>query len=389
MVSEEDDKIIHEIIEQSDFDHIVVDSFVNGDSAADTAAYHFFARSQMPAGTAAKSGLSSSFTEIAEFTPGKCTACFKCISLCPDSAIKAKIIPESEIGFFVEEFANEITGENNLKQQFVKINIPSSAEGNEDGKLIIAIDPDKCKGCSVCSDICNDEAFSLKKRADKITEEKISLFKFFETLPETEKYYIGDKDILRISLLNESFLFTGGTNSCPGCSEQIAVKNLLNISGYMYGKESIGIVNALSCSRYYTSDYPFNPFMVPCINTGTEHALPLALGLRVRWDRAGWGDKKLWVLANEEIWNMIGNPEEMMYSGISGIKILIINRKIYTGNERGKIINNLESSKKIFYRNISLNDPGIMLKGIRSANEFSGPVIIETGCSCTDSVRTA
>ena len=386
MVSE-DNKIIHEIIEQSDFDHIVVDSFVNGNAAADTAAYHFFARSQMPAGTSAKNEVSSSFTEIAEFNPVKCTACFKCIPLCPDSAIKAKVIPESEIDFFVEEFENEITGEQILKQQFVEVKIPSSLNGKEGGILIIAIDPSKCKGCNVCSDGCSDGAFSLVKKSKKITEEKITLNRFFETLPETEKHYIGDKDLLKASLSNESFLFTGGTNSCAGCMEQAAIKNLFNISGYQYGKENTGIVNALSCSRYYTSNYPFNPFMVPCINTNARHALPLALGLRARWDQAGWGAKKLWVLANEEIWNVIGNPGDLTYSGIPGIKLFIINRKINSGSKQDKITKKPEGIKKIFYRNINLNDPETLYKEIRSANEFSGPVIIETGCDCPDTVR--
>lgn len=386
MVNEIEDKIAHELIDPLDFDHIVVDSFINGNPGTDTAAYHFFARSQMPGGTAAKNGLSTSFTEIAGFNPEKCTGCLKCISMCPDSAIKAKVIPESEIEFFVEEFKDGINDASIFNNQFADISIPSSTKGKESGKLIIAIDPYKCKGCNVCTDYCKEGAFSLIKKDDKNLESKTSLFGFFGTLPETEKDYISDKDILKISLSTESCLFTGGTKSCAGCMEQTVIKNLLNITGYQYGKENTGIVNALGCSMSYTSDYPFNPFMVPCINTGPDHAIAVARGLRARWGQIGWANKKLWVLTNERFWNNPANQEEISCKDTSGIKILVINRKPGSVNGTPKNTNKPESIKKIYYRNIRPEDPEIFYKEIWSANEFKGPVIIETDCYCREAV---
>ena len=270
-----------------------------------------------------------------------------------------------------------------LRNQFVnRKKFSSTGKGNEEGKLIIAIDPYKCKGCDVCKENCTDGAFSLLKKNDVTTKTKREIFKFFETLPETEKIYIDAKDPLNISLSSDTSLFTGGANACAGCAEQTAVKILLNVSGYYHGKENIGVVNALSCSRNYTSSYPFNPFLTPCFNSATEDALSIAAGIRARWNQIGWTGKKLWILTNEGFWNNFSGFEEIISA--YDIKIFIINRNFKPENSSKKALNRIENNKRVFYRNIKLNEPETFYKEIESANNFDGPAIIEIYTDCPE-----
>ncbi|HQH27745.1 MAG TPA: hypothetical protein PLP17_10145 [Oligoflexia bacterium] len=75
----------------------------------------------------------------------------------------------------------------------------------------------------------------------------------------------------------------GGAGSCMGCGEGTALRMMLAATGFVYGKENIGIVNSTGCSTVYSSTYPYNPYLVPWTNSLFENAPADAMGIRARW----------------------------------------------------------------------------------------------------------
>ena len=88
-------------------------------------------------------------------------------------------------------------------------------------------------------------------------------FNFYTSLPETPKEYVNERLLSDMMLTERSLLYVGGAGSCMGCGEATALRMMLAATGFVYGKESIGIVNSTGCSTVYASTYPYNPYLVP------------------------------------------------------------------------------------------------------------------------------
>lgn len=304
MVSNIKDKIEEEIIEAADFNDIVIDAYNKGNGDCSLAAYHFFARSQVPAGSAAKKDRCKIPKEIPVIHSNLCNGCLKCISICPDSAIGVKVIRDSDIDFYIENFTQDESKIDFLKNKFSitsKFYNDHVDKSDEKGKLILAIDPEKCKSCSECTKICNSNAIELLENKESIFDRTKLLCEFVRELPETETFYIDKKEILDIVLSQETQLFTGGTNSCKGCTEATAIKMMLAVTGYFFGKENVGIINSAQCEKFYLSTYPFIPFLVSSTNVFSCNGIALAIGIRNKWDQMGWHNKKLWFIGNEDL----------------------------------------------------------------------------------------
>ncbi len=64
-------------------------------------------------------------------------------------------------------------------------------------------------------------------------------------------------------LADRALLYSGGAGSCMGCGEGTALRLMLAATGFVYGKDKMGIVAATGCNSVFGSTYPFNPFGVP------------------------------------------------------------------------------------------------------------------------------
>jgi pyruvate ferredoxin oxidoreductase beta subunit len=126
-------------------------------------------------------------------------------------------------------------------------------------------------------------------------------------------------------------LYVGGAGSCMGCGEGTALRMMLAATGFVYGKENIGIVNSTGCSTVYASTYPYNPYLVPWTNSLFENAPADAMGIRARWDQMGWKDKQLWVIGGDGAMLDIGfqSLSRMLASGMN-IKVLVLDTQVYS-----------------------------------------------------------
>jgi pyruvate ferredoxin oxidoreductase beta subunit len=317
------------------FDHVLA-GYEDGTGPAELEADLNTARSLIPIGTAAYRDFSYLAPEIPLFNHENCVGCMTCVNECPDTAILGKVVEEEtlearlgEIGdpderaFMQAQFAQTTKYCNRFEKQ-----------GEPGGMFGIFIDPTKCKGCAECVEACADLGYNALKMIEK-QDETVPVYQksidFFRSLPETPERYIQERVLADLMLAEKSLLYVGGAGSCAGCGEGTALRMMLAATGFQYGRENIGLVAATGCNTVYGSTYPYNPYLVPWMNSLFENAAAVAMGVRAAWDQRGWQEKRLWVLGGDGAMYDIGFQalSRMLASGMD-IKVFILDTQVYS-----------------------------------------------------------
>jgi len=413
-VSEINKKTAFEILDIQDFNDRIVGAYNNGTAEEGLPADISTARSLIPSGTGALRDFSYIAPDIPEFLSDNCVACMECVTQCPDTAILGKAIPESRLNETVEKLeSGEIKGW--ISEQWADTNkfskVPEK-QGKEPAKFGIFIDPTKCKGCAECVDACGDhEALTMITKIDDTIPKYQEAFDFFTSLGDTPSEYINERVLIDMMLASDSLLYTGGAGSCMGCGEGSALRMMLAATGFVYGKESIGIVAATGCNTVYGSTYPYNPFLVPWTNSLFENVSADAMGVRSRWNQMGWQDKKLWCIGGDGAMVDIGfqSMSRMLASGMD-INVLILDTQVYSNTggqtstasyvgqdakmsmvgkeiggkiERRKEIGNLcMMHPDVFVAQTTCAHTNHFYKAIMAANEYPGPAVINVFTTC-------
>ena len=413
-VSKINKKTAFDILDIQDFNDRIVGAYNDGTAEESLPADISTARSLIPAGTGALRDFSYIAPDIPEFLSDNCVACMECVTQCPDTAILGKAIPESQLNDTVEKLeSGEIKGW--ISEQWADTNkfskVPEK-QGKEPAKFGIFIDPTKCKGCAECVDACGDhEALSMITKIDDTIPKYQEAFDFFTSLGDTPSEYINERVLVDMMLASDSLLYTGGAGSCMGCGEGSALRMMLAATGFVYGKESIGIVAATGCNTVYGSTYPYNPFLVPWTNSLFENVSADAMGVRSRWNQMGWQDKKLWCIGGDGAMVDIGfqSMSRMLASGMD-INVLILDTQVYSNTggqtstasyvgqdakmsmvgkeiggkiERRKEIGNLcMMHPDVFVAQTTCAHTNHFYKAIMAANEYPGPAVINVFTTC-------
>ncbi len=398
----------------SDFRDRIVSGYNCGTAEKDLDADVSVALSWIPGGTARLRDFSYIAPELPELIADKCVGCMECITECPDTAILAKVIPESEL----ERTANVILGGNLYsldRKQLAKTtkyyDVPKK-KGIEGGYFFLTIDPARCKGCAECVVACGEHgALKMVAKTDASLMNARTEFSIFDSLPATRREYIQDKVLADMMLSHDAMLYTGGAGSCMGCGEATAIRMMLAATGFVYGQQSVGIVASTGCNTVYASTYPYNPYEVPWTNSLFENSPAVAMGVRGRWDQLGWSDKKIWVIGGDGAMLDIGfqSLSRMMMSGMN-IKVLILDTQVYsnTGGQAstasfvsqeakmssvGKIHRGKSERRKEIAQ-IMMMHPDVFVaqttaahinhfyRAIIAANEYPGPAIINVYTPC-------
>lgn len=396
------------------FNDIIVGAYNDGSAEEGLPADESVARSLIPAGTGALRDFSYIAPDIPELIPDACVGCMDCVTECPDTAILGKVMRPEEL----ENHTNNIEKSDIrdwVRNQFSETNKYWNVyekKGKDPGLFGIFIDPTKCKGCGECVEVCGDHGALKMIRK---TEENLPVYqdswKAYENLPPTSTDFIQEKILPDMMLSDDSLLYVGGAGSCMGCGEATVLRMMLAATGFVYGKESIGIVAATGCNTVYGSTYPYNPYLVPWTNSLFENAPADAMGVRARWNQMGWEDKRIWVLGGDGAMLDIGfqSLSRMMASGMD-INVLILDTQVYsnTGGQastgtflgqeakmsvHGKVIKGKTENRKEL-GNIAMMHPNVFVaqttaahtnhfyKAIMAANEFPGPAIVNTFTTC-------
>ena len=397
----------------ADFNSRVITAYEKGTAEKGLAADRDLARSLVAAGTGALRDFSYIAPEIPEFIQANCVACMECVVECPDTAILGKVVLPGEMEQIVSgedpEYAKHVRDQFAKTQKFWTT---YEKQKKAPGYFGIFIDPTKCKGCAECVEVCGSHA-ALKMI--KKTDENLKVFQkdwqIYKKLPETPAEFINERLLSDMMLAERSMLYVGGAGSCAGCGEATALRMMLAATGFVYGKENIGLVASTGCNTVYTSTYPYNPYLVPWTNSLFENGPADAMGVRARWDQMGWNNKRLWLIGGDGAMNDIGfqSLSRMMASGMD-IKVLVLDTQVYsnTGGQastssymaqetkmsvHGKALGGKQERRKelaticmvhpeVFVAQTTCAHMNHFYKAIMAANEFPGPAVVNVYTTC-------
>ena len=402
------------VVDIDDFNERVVGGYNQNTAEKGLVADDQVARSIIPAATGALRDFSYIAPDIPEFIAENCVGCMDCVTECPDTAILGKVVEPPTL----EQALGNITDETERKVMADQWAITNKyftlleKKGQGGGKFGIFIDPTKCKGCSECVDACGDHnALKMIPKDNKNIEWYKAAFSFYRNLPETPKKFINEKALADMMLAERSLLYVGGAGSCMGCGEATAIRMMLAATGFVHGKENVGMVASTGCNTVYTSTYPYNPYQIAWTNSLFENAPAVAMGIRARWDAMGWQNKRLWIIGGDGAMNDIGcqSLSRMLASGMD-IKVIVLDTQVYsnTGGQtstssfkgqnakmsfHGKVIQGKKENRKelaticmmhkdVYVAQTTCSHVNHFYKAVMEANEFPGPAVINVYTTC-------
>ena len=272
----------------------------------DVIADPFTAISALPAATSTFRDMSNIRFEVPDFVPEKCTGCSQCWTQCPDAAIPGLVNSVEDIidsalnaaartrspdrlrqvskhlakecrnaidlgrfhsfgevlntafGQLVARLNWEEQKREELQRDFASVfpllqhfplartapfyDVPESKTKGSGGLLAITINPEACKGCNICVEVCPENALVTIKQDDDALKRLRDNWAFWQKLPDT-----GDR-FINISNLNEGIgtlpslllkkrnyrSMVGGDGACMGCGEKTTVHLIVStIEGLM------------------------------------------------------------------------------------------------------------------------------------------------------------
>jgi pyruvate-ferredoxin/flavodoxin oxidoreductase len=252
----------------------------------------------LPPLTSTIQDLSALRTEIPELVPGRCTGCGQCWTQCPDTAIRGLVssvedllraaiarhatgraadrlspvvrslgaetrrclseAPEAGVpdaiavayGRVADRLDYEPERRAALDAEFARVHaslidfplarptvfFDGTAADGGGGLLSVTLDPDACKGCGLCVEVCPEGALRPVEQDGPALERLRRSWRLWQLLPETDDRVVeragGDS---RVGLLPALLLkkahagsMAGGDGACPGCGEKTGLHLVLS-----------------------------------------------------------------------------------------------------------------------------------------------------------------
>jgi pyruvate-ferredoxin/flavodoxin oxidoreductase len=261
----------------------------------DVIADPFAAISAIPAATSTVRDMSDIRFEIPEFIAAKCTGCSQCWTQCPDAAIPGlvnsvedviqaairtaqngkpldriqsvsanlarearkvlKAVPfqtfgdtvSTAYGNLAEKLPWDAERKKELDEEFAAVysvladfplakTVPffdqhENKEKGAGGLLSITVNPEACKGCNICVDVCADGALVTVHQNEENLDQLRRNWKLWENLPDTADRFINIRNLEEgigvlpsLLLKKENYrTMAGGDGACMGCGEKTAV----------------------------------------------------------------------------------------------------------------------------------------------------------------------
>ncbi len=272
------------------FEQVCAVCAVGQDGIADP----FAAISAIPAATSAVRDMTNIRFEVPDFIADRCTGCSQCWMQCPDAAIPGLVVPVEDLieravahaagppkdrvrqisrhiareartvmqGTPFRSFADvaasayasvadrlgwdpdrraqldaewssvfSVLAEFPVAKTVPFYDVPERNGKGSGGLLAITINPEACKGCNICVEVCPEEALVTVRQDEEIVDRLRRNWRFWEALPDTPDRYVNVADIDEgIGVLSSLLLkkenyrsMAGGDGACMGCGEKTAV----------------------------------------------------------------------------------------------------------------------------------------------------------------------
>jgi pyruvate-ferredoxin/flavodoxin oxidoreductase len=260
----------------------------------------FAAISAMPAGSSAIRDMTNVRFEVPEFIPDLCTGCAQCWVQCPDVAIPGLVnttgqildtaiatVAEERPLELIREISAELAGEahrllgaeefttfdNTLATAYATVagalpwdserktalddefavvaafladfplaktvpffEVLERKQEGSGGLVSITINPDACKGCNLCVDVCPEDALITVRQDERMNERLRRNWKLWERLPDTDDRFLNISNIEEgIGVLPTLLLkkdvngsMVSGDGACMGCGEKTSIHLVLS-----------------------------------------------------------------------------------------------------------------------------------------------------------------
>lgn len=411
------------IDELAGFADDVLDLYRRGIAETELPADALTARSLMPPGTAAGRDFSSLAPTLPEFVPDACTGCMACVNVCPDSALYAVALPESQVAETARAFFSGDEADADAAAVLArftdtaKYGRQAERRGLEAAKFGLFVDATKCKGCAECVTVCPASALRMVDKVADTGDGRSTIehagrdMRFYRALPPTPEAYRSDKVLADLMLGEHAYGYVGGAGSCAGCGEATAIRMMVAATRQIHGPDSMGIVAATGCNSVFGATYPFNPYTVPWTNSLFENAPADALGIRARWDQQDHADRKLWVMGGDGAMYDIGfqSLSRMVASG-ADINVLVLDTQVYSNTggqastatfggqvtklsafgkaQHGKVERRKElgrilmSHGEVYVAQVSTAHVNHFYRAVMEANDYPGPAVLVAYTPC-------
>jgi pyruvate-ferredoxin/flavodoxin oxidoreductase len=171
-----------------------------------------------------------------------CIQCNKCVSVCPHSVIRSKVVDNALLGNAPEGFHAK----------------KAKGFGAED-MFMISVAVEDCTGCALCVEVCpaknksqtNLKAINMAPQLP-LREKGVKEWEFFESLPYVARETLDFGSVKESQFLEPLFEFSG---ACPGCGETPYIK----LASQLFGDRMI-VANATGCSSIYGGNLPTTPW---------------------------------------------------------------------------------------------------------------------------------
>jgi pyruvate-ferredoxin/flavodoxin oxidoreductase len=109
--------------------------------------------------------------------------------------------------------------------------VPEGKAKGSGGLLAVTVNPESCKGCNICVEVCPENALITIKQDDDVVAKLRENWEFWQALPDTDDRFINISNIDEgIGVLSSLLLkkknymsMAGGDGACMGCGEKTAV----------------------------------------------------------------------------------------------------------------------------------------------------------------------
>ncbi|MCB0364104.1 MAG: thiamine pyrophosphate-binding protein [Bdellovibrionaceae bacterium] len=315
------------------FKEAVLSPYLCGQGNTCVKADELAARSLIPPKTGKARDFSFVSSEIPQYISENCVACMECVALCPDAALRPRVVNQKEYDQVLnsarEDLKGHITSHFGKTKKFWEM---YEKKNQEPGYFSIWVDPSKCKGCAECIDVCGDHNAlrMVDKSKEQMATDRAAIQHIIEQIPTTSDKFINEKLVTDMFLREDFWVYEGGSGACRGCGE-ITALNMAMLATAVRSGRNMAMIAATGCNSVYSATYPYNIFDVPWTNSLFENSPAVAMGVRMRLDQQGKQDTKLWVIGGDGAMFDIGfqSLSRILASG-QDINVLVLDTQTYS-----------------------------------------------------------
>jgi pyruvate-ferredoxin/flavodoxin oxidoreductase len=260
----------------------------------------FAALSAIPAATSSIRDMTDVRFEVPDFVAANCTGCAQCWTQCPDAAIPGLVndiddvlhaaiktasngrsfdrlgtivkhvsnesrkimkgVPFTTFGSVVSQAYQNVVEKlkldpdrrNAMDEEFAPVysllaefplakaapffDLHESEQKGTGGLLSITVNPDTCKGCNICVEVCPDNALVTIPQTDEVVDQLRRNWQLWENLPDTDDRFVNVSNLEEgigvlpsLLLKKENYQsMAGGDGACMGCGEKTEVHLVLS-----------------------------------------------------------------------------------------------------------------------------------------------------------------